>query len=58
MNRIRKRKLKNISNEDLFSLFKGYLKKTIAEDLKNIYEKKARLLDSQEPWVFHLDHHA
>ena len=52
-----RRKLKDVSNEDLFSLFKDYLERTIAEDLEDIYEKKAHLLDSrEEPWVFQLDH--
>ncbi len=55
MDRTRTRKLKDISNEDLFSLFKDYTRRTIAEDLEDIYEKKAHLLDSQEPWVFQLD---
>ncbi|MEE9499694.1 MAG: hypothetical protein V3V42_00160 [Candidatus Omnitrophota bacterium] len=56
MDRTRRRKLKDVSNEDLFSFFRSYLEKTIAEDLENIYEKKAHLLNSQEPWIFQLDH--
>ncbi len=56
MDRTRRRKLKDVSNEDLFSLFKEYTKRIIAEDLEGIYEKKAHLLDSQEPWVFRIDH--
>ncbi len=55
MGRTKRRKLKDVSNEDLFSLFKDYARRTIAEDLEDIYEKKAYLLDSQEPWVFQLD---
>jgi hypothetical protein len=55
MDRIKRRELKDLSNEDLFSLFREYTKKAIEKDLKSIYEKEASLLDSKEPWVFQLE---
>lgn len=55
LDRTERLKLKDISNDDLFSLFKDYLEKTIAKDLGYIYGKEARLLDSEEPWIFQLD---
>ena len=56
MDTTKRRKLKDISNEDLFSLLRDYTKRIIAEDLEDIYEKKAHLSDSQEPWIFELEH--
>ena len=55
MDRTGKRELKDISNDDLFSLFRDYTKKVIAKDLEGIYGKEANLLDIEEPWVFQLE---
>jgi len=55
VDRTKRRKLKDVKNDDLFSMFEEYAKRIIAEDLEEIYEKKAHLLDSREPWVFQLE---
>ena len=55
MDRTKRRKLKDVNNEDLFSMFKEHTMRIIAEDLEDIYEKKAHLPNSQEPWIFQLE---
>ncbi|MGB2706342.1 MAG: hypothetical protein WBC74_05775 [Candidatus Omnitrophota bacterium] len=55
MNRIRNLKMKDVDNEDIFSIYTEYVKEEITKDLGRIYEDEARLVDSEEPWVFKLD---
>ena len=55
MNKTRRRELKDVNNEDLFSLFKEYTRRIITEDLEDIYERKAHLLYFDEPWVFQME---
>jgi len=50
----KKRKLKDMKNENLFEYFNDYLKEIITEDLKRIHGRKPRILDHEEPWVFQL----
>ena len=46
-------KMRDMSNEELFSLFTEYTKKMIKEDLKDICDKDACILDSDDPWAFY-----
>jgi len=55
MDRTEKRRLKDICNEDLFSLFNDYTKRVITRDMEEIYGKKASLLDSEKPWIFNME---
>ena len=55
MNRITKEKIDKLDTKDLFSFFEGHLKKTIEEDLRQIYEDEVHLISSEEPWIFQLE---
>ncbi|MFH1593460.1 MAG: hypothetical protein ABID09_02045 [Candidatus Omnitrophota bacterium] len=54
MNKVQNRKIKRLNNNNLFSLFEEHVKRSITEDLREIYDKEIRLLDSDsdEPWVY------
>ena len=55
MDRIKNLKMKDMNNEDIFSIYTEYVKGEITKDLNRIYEETPRLVDSEEPWVFRLD---
>ncbi|NQU95366.1 MAG: hypothetical protein HQ549_03955 [Candidatus Omnitrophica bacterium] len=55
MSRIKKERANISDTKDLFSFFEGYLKETIEEDLRHIYKDEARLISSEEPWIFQLE---
>ncbi|MBL7157174.1 MAG: hypothetical protein ISS92_03310 [Candidatus Omnitrophica bacterium] len=55
MSRIKKERTNILDAKDLFSFFEGYLKRTIEEDLRQIYKDEARLISSEEPWIFQLE---
>ena len=52
MDKIRKKRMEGMTNDDIFSIYTEYVKKEITQDLRYIYEKEARPLDAREPWVF------
>jgi len=51
----RNQRIKDAESDDLYDYFNDYLKEIITEDLKRIHGRKPRILDHDEPWVFHLD---
>jgi len=55
LSRIKKERANISDTKDLFSFFEGYLKETIEEDLRHIYKDEARLISSEEPWIFQLE---
>ena len=55
MDKIGRMKMEGKNNEDIFSIYTEYVKDEIAKDIRDIYEKKPRLVDSEEPWIFRLD---
>ena len=54
MEELAKRKIRDISNEDLFRIFDEYLEKTISHDLSHIHGQEAKRLDSDETLIFEL----
>lgn len=55
MDRIKNLKMKDMNNEDIFSIYTEYVKEEIAKDLSRIYEEKPRLVNSEEPWIFQFE---
>ena len=55
MPRAKRLKMRDLKNDDLFLLFRNYMKKRITKDLEEIYGRKAGLLNPDEPWIFDLD---
>ncbi len=55
MNRMKNMKMKDMSNEDIFSIYTEYIRDEITKDINRICEKRPRLVDSGEPWVFRID---
>ena len=54
MDKIARMKMKNLSNEDIFAIFTVYVKDSISQDIRSIYNEEAELLDSEEPWMFRI----
>ena len=52
MDKIARMKMKNLSNEDIFAIFTEYVKDSVAQDFRAIYEEETELLGSEEPWMF------
>ena len=55
MDKLQRMRMRDLNDDDIFSIYTEYVKGEITKDLNNIYEKETHLVDSEEPWVFRLD---
>jgi len=55
MAKVNNKRLKDMCNENLFSLLDEQTKRIIARDMEDIYEEKVSLADSEKPWIFQQD---
>jgi len=55
MNKFNNMKMRDMKNEDIFAIYTEYVKDSITEDLKTIYNEEVKLVDDKEPWIFKLE---
>ena len=54
MNRLRNTKIKDVENNDLFSMLERHVEQMMINDMEKMYEKKVKKMHSKTPWIFEL----
>ena len=54
MDKLNRMKMRDMKNADIFALYTEYIRHSITEDLRTIYEDEVELVDAKEPWIFKL----